>query len=65
MHEIIIALIVGPIIGILSVLWVNVAFKRKQERLHQEIRASACAERDKQLQDAKAKGDFDTWNHNK
>ena len=64
MHETLFALFLGTIVCVFSIWWVNAAHKRKQERLHREIRDNACAERDKQLQEAKDKGGFDIWNHN-
>ena len=63
MHNIFTVLIIVLIVG-LSFIWlINRAFRRKKMRLHQAIRDNGHAERDKQLQDAKDKGDFDKWNH--
>lgn len=63
MTKIITALIIAITGGILFIWWVNRAHRRKQVRLQQEIRDNARAERDKQLQNMKDKGEFDRWNH--
>jgi len=61
MHEIVIALIVGMVVCVLAIRWVNNTHKRKQSRLHDSMRDIATAERDKQLRAARQRGDFDQW----
>ena len=61
MYEILAALGLSFIIGAVSMWGVNRARRRKQERLRQEFRENASNERDRQLQEAKAKGHFDKW----
>jgi len=61
MHEIAIALILGIAAGVFFMWWNHRAQKRKQARLDQEMRDTALAEREKQLQAAKDKGDLDRW----
>jgi len=64
MNEILAAIFSGIAISIVFIWRVNSAHKRRKERIHQEIRDTVCAERNKQLQAAKDKGDFDIWNPN-
>lgn len=64
MHNIFTVIISGLIAGVFFIWWINHVYKRKQVRLHQEIRDNAQAERDKQLQEAKDKGDFEKWKNN-
>jgi len=64
MHNIFTVIIFGLIAGVFFIWWINRVYKRKQMRLHQAIRDNAYAERDKQLQEAKDKGNFDRWNNN-
>lgn len=61
MLEIFIALSLGLIGGLLSIWWVNRAHERRRERLHRDMRANAGTERDRQIQAAKDRGDFDIW----
>jgi len=65
MNDIFTVIILGLIAGIFFIWLVNRGHKRKQARLHQQIRDTAQAERDKQLQEAKDQGDFDNWKNNK
>jgi hypothetical protein len=64
MHNILTVMILGLITGVLFIWWINHVYRRKQLRLHQAIRDSAHAERAKQLQEAKDKGNFDRWDNN-
>lgn len=61
MYEIFLGLALGLLLAVYSTWWVNKAQRRKQERFHQELRENACAEKEKQIQAAKAKGDFKLW----
>jgi hypothetical protein len=65
MYELLIAIILCSIFCIFSICWVNSAHKRKKERLHQELRDNACAERDRQIQEAIDKGHFEQWGQDK
>jgi Flp pilus assembly protein TadB len=56
--------VLGPMAGFLFIWRMGAANKRNQARLDQEKRDNIQAERDKQLQEAKDKGDFDKWGHN-
>jgi len=61
MYEIFVGLALGLLLGVYSIWWVNKAQRRKQEHFHQELRETACAEREKQIQAAKDNGDFKLW----
>jgi hypothetical protein len=63
MHNIFTVIISALIAGTIFIWWINHVYRRKRLRLHQAIRDNAYAEREKQLQEAKNKGDFDKWNH--
>ena len=55
--------ILGPIVGLFFIWRMGAANKQDQVRLDQEKRDNIQVERDKQLQEAKDKGDFDRWGH--
>ncbi|NQU58879.1 MAG: hypothetical protein HQ513_16745 [Rhodospirillales bacterium] len=64
MHLVLILVFVGIFTGITSIWLVNISFKRKKVRLHQQLRDISSAARDKQLQEAKDNGEFDKWGNN-
>ena len=61
MHKIIAMLLIGIGAALFLICQTNTAHKKKQECLHQDVRDNTQAERDKQTQEAKDKGDFDRW----
>lgn len=65
MYEVFATMTLGLVAGVFFIWRVNSANRRKQERLHQELRDIASAERDKQVQEALRNGHFDRWNQDK